>query len=230
MYLAHLRPVNASGKEGGLGVSAIVVDQLRNELNRMLTMARDNVDAGFRAVLDRDPEQLAEVEKREDYIDFLNREISRYVSHLISIETNEQGSAVVSSFFTISGNIERIGDHADNLAGYTRMLVSKGISFSDAAHDEIQSMRELSLQALSSLLNHNGNGGQVEWLSEVAQMEQRIDDMTDSCRRNQLKRMRDGSCNEEACILYSELLTDFERIGDHVLNIAEELTKSKTAL
>lgn len=61
-------------------------------------------------------------------------------------------------------------------------------------------------------------------------MEQKIDDMTDSFRRGQLQRMKEGTCNQEACILYSELLTDFERIGDHVLNIAEELTKAQTGL
>ena len=221
MTLAYLTPIQAGGKEGGLGVSAIVIDQLRNELNRMLSMARDNVADSFRAV-------LAPVEQREEYIDFLNREISRYVSHLISIETNEQGSAVVSSFFTISGNIERIGDHADNLAGYTRMLVGKNISFSETAQSEISAMRDISLEAISALLHYQA--GQPQWLSEVAQMEQKIDDMTDSFRRGQLQRMKEGTCNQEACILYSELLTDFERIGDHVLNIAEELTKAQTGL
>ena len=54
--------------------------------------------------------------------------------------------------------------------------------------------------------------------------------MTDQFRRDQLDRMRSGVCNEEACIIYSELLTDFERIGDHVLNIAQELTKAQTGL
>ena len=228
MTLAYLTPIQAGGKEGGLGVSALVIDQLRNELNRMLSMARDNVADSFRAVLARDQEQLVQVEQREEYIDFLNREISRYVSHLISIETNEQGSAVVSSFFTISGNIERIGDHADNLAGYTRMLVGKNISFSETAQSEISAMRDISLEAISALLHYQA--GQPQWLSEVAQMEQKIDDMTDSFRRGQLQRMKEGTCNQEACILYSELLTDFERIGDHVLNIAEELTKAQTGL
>ena len=228
MTLAYLTPIQAGGKEGGLGVSAIVIDQLRNELNRMLSMARDNVADSFRAVLARDQEQLVQVEQREEYIDFLNREISRYVSHLISIETNEQGSAVVSSFFTISGNIERIGDHADNLAGYTRMLVGKNISFSETAQSEISAMRDISLEAISALLHYQA--GQPQWLSEVAQMEQKIDDMTDSFRRGQLQRMKEGTCNQEAWFLYSELLTDFERIGDHVLNIAEELTKAQTGL
>lgn len=228
MRLAYLTPVTAGGKDGGLGVSAIVVDQLRNELRRMLEMARQNVDTGFRAVLERDCSPLERVEQREEYIDFLNREISRYVSRLISIETNERGSKIVSGFFTISGNIERIADHADNLAGYTQLLTEKNIAFSAIAQEEIGQMQDISLRAVSALLS--GEGGSVEWLSQVAQLEQRIDDMTAVFRRNQLRRMREGACSAEACILYSELLTDFERIGDHVLNIAEELTKVRTSL
>ena len=228
MTLAYLTPVGTAGKEGGLGVSAIVIDQLRQELHRMLAMAQENVSQSFQAVLDKDVGKLEHVEEREEYIDFLNREISRYVSHLISIETNEQGSAVVSSFFTISGNIERIGDHADNLAGYTRLLDSKQISFSPEAQQEIVAMRDVSLEAIATLLHHQA--GDPVWLADVAQLEQQIDDMTAQFRRSQLDRMKDGTCDQEACIIYSELLTDFERIGDHVLNIAQELTKVQTGL
>ena len=228
MHLAYLTPIQASGKEGGLGVSAIVMDELRQELHRMLTMAQDNVSDSFQAVLDRDVDQLEHVEEREEYIDFLNKEISRYVSHLIAVETNEEGSATVSSFFTISGNIERIGDHADNLAGYTRLLSRKDISFSQAAQGEIRSMRDVSLDAVAMLLQPQA--GSREWLTGVEEMEQRIDDMTAQYRRSQLVRMKEGSCDQEACIIYSELLTDFERIGDHVLNIAQELTKVQTSL
>jgi len=228
MHLAYLKPISSGGKGGGLGVSAVVMDQLQHELNRMLDMAIENVEDGFKAVLERDEKLLETVEEREEYIDFLNKEISSYVSHLISIETNEAGSAVVSSYFTIAGNIERIGDHADNLAGYTRMLVGKGFSFSPAAQEEIRSMQAISHKTLMALRSYDGT--QVEDLSEVAQLEQQIDDMTDDFRRSQLKRLREGNCNQEACIIYSELLTDFERIGDHALNIAEELTKSHSGL
>ena len=228
MRLAYLTPVSAAGKDGGLGVSAIVVDQLRNELHRMLEMARQNVDASFQAILARDAAPLQRVEQREEYIDFLNREISRYVSRLISIETNELSSQTVSSFFTVSGNIERISDHADNLAGYTRLLTEKDVSFSPAAQGEVRQMRDVSLRAVSALLS--SEAGRPEWLEHIGRMEQKIDDMTAQFRRAQLERMREGACSDEACILYSELLTDFERIGDHVLNIAEELTKANTTL
>ena len=189
----------------------------------MMLMAQGNVEASFRSVLNRDENELAEVEKTEEYIDFLNKEISLHVSRLIAYETNEKASAVVSSFFTISGNIERIGDHADNLAGYTRLLNKRNISFSPAAQKEIAAMRDICLECVDYLLTPVA--GNVEWLSEVSALEQRIDDMTSDYRRSHLERMRSGECSDEACIIYSELLTDFERIGDHVLNIAQEMAQ-----
>ena len=223
LHLEYLTPIQISSKDGGLGVSAIYVDQMQHELRRMMEMAKDNVEASFRSVLNRDEEELEQVEKTEEYLDFLNKEISLHVSRLITYETNEKASAVVSSFFTISGNIERIGDHADNLAGYTRMLNKRNISFTGVAHDEISAMRDICLEGINDLLSLNA--GNVEWLTDVSALEQRIDDMTSDYRRNHLERMRDGECSDEACILYSELLTDFERIGDHILNIAQEMAK-----
>ena len=218
LHLEYLTPIQISSKDGGLGVSAIYVDQMQHELRRMMEMAKDNVEASFRSVLNRDEEELEQVEKTEEYLDFLNKEISLHVSRLITYETNEKASAVVSSFFTISGNIERIGDHADNLAGYTRMLNKRNISFTGVAHDEISAMRDICLEGINDLLSLNA--GNVEWLADVSALEQRIDDMTSDYRRNHLERMRDGQCSDEACIL-----TDFERIGDHILNIAQEMAK-----
>lgn len=223
LHLEYLTPIQVSSKDGGLGVSAIYVDQMQHELRRMMEMAKSNVAASFDSVLNRDEEELEQVEKTEEYIDFLNKEISLHVSRLITYETNEQASAVVSSFFTISGNIERIGDHADNLAGYTRMLNKRNISFTGVAHEEIVAMRDICLEGINDLLSLEA--GNMDWLADVSALEQRIDDMTSEYRRNHLERMRNGECSDEACILYSELLTDFERIGDHVLNIAQEMAK-----
>ena len=223
MHLEYLTPIQTGSKESGLGVSAIQVDQLQHELHRMMLMAQENVEASFRSVLDRNEDELSQVEETEEYIDFLNREISLHISHVIAYETNQQASAVVSSFLTISGNIERIGDHADNLAGYTRMLNRRDIAFSQAAQQEIVSMQDICLKGIQQLLSDQA--GSVEWLTQVSALEQRIDDMTRDYRRGHLSRMQNGECSAEGGILYSELLTDFERIGDHILNIAQELSK-----
>ena len=223
MHLEYLTPIHTGSKESHLGVSAIQTDQLQHELHRMMLMARSNVEASFRSVLERDEDGLAQVEKTEEYLDFLNREISLRVSQVIAYETNQQASAVLSSFFTISVNIERIGDHADNLAGYTRMLSRRSISFSAGAQEEIAAMRDICVESLNQLLSSQAGG--MEWLAQVSPLEQRIDDMTRLYRSNHLERIQSGDCSAEAGILYSELLTDFERIGDHALNIAQELAK-----
>ena len=176
MCLEFLAPVQASGKDGGLGVSAIYVDQLRKELDRMLRMAQENVAVSFQAVLTQDAGKLEQVEKTEEYIDFLNKEISLYISKIISSETNQQASRIVSSCFAISGNIERIGDHADNICGYTKLLRDKHISFSPAAIKEIGQMQDISLKAIAALLIPGA--GDLVWLADVGGMEQRIDDLT----------------------------------------------------
>ena len=128
---------------------------------------------------------------------------------------------MVSSYFTIAGNIERIGDHATNVSGYTRKLLEKNITFSEAANAEMVQMRDVCLKVVDTLLKDKGD---LIWLSEIAALEQQIDDMRRQFRRAHLERMKSGECSDEACILYAELLTDFERIGDHALNIGQELT------
>ncbi len=219
--LLYIKPVDQLSAEHHVGTSAIVVNGVQRELARMAEMVLKNVDASYQAVLDGTPAQLEQVEETEEYIDYLNQEISRYISHIIVFETNPQDSEQVSAFFKISSNLERIGDHAVNICEYTQLLEQKHIGFSQKAKAEIRAMRETSLDAIRSL----GDMSRLpeEALKEIEGFEQKIDDMTLEYRQNQMVRLREGTCSDEACTLYSEMLTDFERIGDHILNIGQEL-------
>ena len=135
-------------------------------------------------------------------------------------ETNEKDSTAVSAYFKITGNIERIGDHAMNICEYTQMMAEKNIHFSEEARKELKTMETVCLEAMDLLEQEEIQT--TEWLTKVSALEQRMDDMTESYRRHQMERMKQGTCSDEACIIFSELLTDFERIGDHALNIAQE--------
>lgn len=221
--LLFIKPVDQLSAEHHVGTSAIVLNGVQKELSRMADMVLENVDKGFQAALEGTPSQLEQVEETEEYIDYLNQEISSYISHIIVYETNERDSERISGFFKISSNLERIGDHAVNICQYTQQLEQKHISFSPQAREEIQAMRQTSLDSLRRLCSM----GQLsqEALAEIAGLEQQIDDMTAAYRQNQMVRLRQGSCSDEACTLYSEMLTDFERIGDHILNIGQELAK-----
>ena len=148
----------------------------------MLGMARDNIATSFQAVLDVDPKKMEGAEATEDYLDYLNKEISQYISQVIVHETNEQDSTAVSAYFKITGNIERIGDHAMNICEYTQMMHDKQIHFSEEARGELQKMEQVSLEAMDLL--QQGVTDPTEWLSQVAALEQRIADMTEEDRRN----------------------------------------------
>lgn len=224
--LLYIKPVDQLSAEHHVGTSAIVLNGVQHELARMAGMVRQNVDESFQAVLDSTPARLDKVEETEEYIDYLNKEISSYISHIIVFETNERDSEQISRFFKISSNLERIGDHAVNICEYTKMLEEKHIAFSQQAREEIQAMRQTSLEALQTL----GELGSLspETLENIYRYEQKIDDMTLEYRHNQMVRLREGACSDEACTLYSEMLTDFERIGDHILNIGQDLSAELT--
>lgn len=221
-HLEYLRPLGKSA-ERSVGVAAIYTNQLEQEVFRMMGMAKENVDKAFWAFRTGNAEELSAVCEKEDYIDYLNKEISHYISRTIVNEINEEETYNASQYFKMIGNIERIGDHALNIAEYTKTLEEHHITFSQSAQEEMERI-EQALRVLFEILEQE-NRGTAEWMARVAQIEQNMDDMTVEYREAHMKRMRSGDCSEEACIIYSEMLTDFERIGDHGLNIAQEIQK-----
>ena len=143
-------------------------------------------------------------------------------------ESNPRDSQYISALFKVCGNVERIGDHAMNICGYTKLIEKQGISFSQEVRVEIDAMKEVCIKALEFLneIHHNQQDNNQD-VKAIEKLEQQIDDMTDDYRQKQLVRMQKGTCSEEGCIIYSEMLTDFERIGDHILNIGQEMGLGK---
>ena len=207
--------------ELSIGASAIAINSVRNELVRMADMARENVDMSFRSILERKPELAALVEEREEYVDYLNQEITKGISRMIVNETNDRDSELISALFKVTGNLERISDHAMNLAGYAKLMDKLHITLSKSASGEVEQMHRVSLEAMNTMSCIQDEP--EELFRQIEELEQRIYDMTAMFRKSQIGRLREGKCNEEACVIYSEMLTDFERIGDHILNIGQEM-------
>lgn len=206
-----------------LGFSAIHLEQLGHEIDNMLNQAKENINLCFQAVIDREPKTLKICNEVEDKIDLMNKEIGRYISKILIHDKTGKDVESIEEYFLITGNIERIGDHAINIGGYVEVMKKDAIEFSEEAQQEIQQMQAICGHAMDLLLNKGEDI--TKWLSKIAAMEQQIDDMTITYRENHKMRMREGLCSEAGCILFSEMLTDFERIGDHVLNIAQSYTK-----
>ena len=210
-----------------LGAIAVHTDLLKQEIGKMVEISRANVNRAYGAVLESDTKALKMITEQEETLDKLNKEISQYISKILVHNNNKQNVAEIEQYFLITGNAERIGDHALNIAGYTEVIKNKSIEFSKGAKEEIAEMQQITELALKTALDNDKE--RINWLFEVEELEEQIDEMTNRYRERHLERMRKGECSEEACILYSELLTDFERIGDHILNIAQAFAKIKNA-
>ncbi len=206
-----------------LGMAAVHTDLLAQEIRRIVTLSGENTKKAFGTILSGSSKEFVEITETESTIDALNKEISQYISKILVRNNSRKSVADIEQYFLITGNAERIGDHALNIAGYIEVIKEKNITFSEGAIDEVKQMQEITEKALNSALNMDDDT--TEWLSKIAAMEQKIDDMTREYREKHLQRMHEGKCTEEACILYSEMLTDFERIGDHILNIAQAYSK-----
>lgn len=222
-YLLDMKRIHADK----LGISIVCMEGIKKELMRMMDMARKNTKQAFDVVIEKDREKYECIEKREEYVDFLNKEISKYITLAISYETTKAGSQIFNSLFSMTGNIERISDHAINIAGYSNMLAEKKIVFSDLAKEELEEMQKISEEMFTLLLETPED--YVKWHEKVACMEQKIDDKTVLFRENMYTRIKEGHCSDEGSILFSEMLTDFERIGDHALNIANDTLKMTMA-
>ena len=219
--LKYLKP-NMLSTDNQLGLE-VLIRALCNEISRMLVMAGDNVQMSIEAVLDNNEKKQQIIDETEEYVDYLNKEISYYISHAMVFDMSEKDAVTMSALFKITGNIERMGDHATNISGYANLLESKGLKLSEKARAEVSQMVTTTKDAYNILLGSKPGSVHIR----MAQMEQKIDDMTEDYREHQLERLKSGVCSGDACVIYSEMLTDFERLGDHMLNIAEAAAESK---
>ncbi len=225
LYLLDFKHIDK--EKLGAGATLVCIESVKKELTRMLELAKLNVSESLLVFANHDIEKYEMIEKREDYVDYLNKEISKYITSLASFEKSKAGNQILNSMFSITSNIERLSDHALNIAGYSHMIAQKEIVFSKSANEELANMQS-TCEELFDLLE-NTPDDYITWHKLVAFLEQKIDDMTIQYRNNMYTRIQQGVCNDEASILFSEMLTDFERLGDHALNIADEMVKISLA-
>lgn len=205
-----------------VGTSAIANTQLFNETQHMLNVANHNVKRAFELLDHFDQEKYERLLKDEEYINYLNQQIIDFTTEVISNEFPTEGSQTIVLFLKLSSDLERIGDHAINIASRAQKLAEDDTHFSADALKEISIMESLCNNILDELiiLDYDEFKNIVD---KVDVMEDNIDKTQHQFTVNQLIRLKEKKCSTENSIIYTKILTDFERIGDHGLNIAESL-------
>lgn len=209
-----------------IGTSTIANRQLFNEIQNMLEVVKNNLAASFSLMVKWNDKQFDEIMEQEKYIDYLNKEIIEFTTLAISSNLPIENSRSIGLVLKTAGDLERIGDHAINIAKRAKRLEDNQETFSSYAKVEIKTMNQLTMDLLEKLCTSNLDDFSTS-ANEIQTIEKTIDQKTSEFSYRQLLRLRDKKCTPENSALFTETLIDFERIGDHGVNIANAFNEIK---
>ncbi|MDD7023920.1 MAG: Na/Pi cotransporter family protein [Lachnospiraceae bacterium] len=198
---------------------ATAVVEVTKELERMADMAAQNLNRGMNCLITLDEEDIAEVYRVEKYVDYLNHAITDYLVKINQMTIPVDDAKSIGGLFHVVNDIERIGDHAENMADAAKMRMEDNVSFSKQAQREMGEMLDMVLTILSysiDMFSHNNR----EHLEEILELENNIDDMEKKLQQSHVERLTRNECTPEAGMIFSDIVSGLERVADHATNIA----------
>lgn len=208
---------------------AVAIFIAQQEIRRMAHMAFENLNLAFTALLEQDDVKLEKVYEAERYIDFLEQGITNY---LVRINTNSlpiSDQRMIAAYFHVVNDIERIGDHAQDIAEIAGQCKSNKVHFSEPGTAELTRLLESVNIILKDSLNMFVTGNTAH-MDDVRNLEDTIDRMERECQNTHIRRLNEGKCTAQAGSYYSDVCSGLERVSDHATNIAFSLIEAKEAL
>lgn len=208
-----------------LETPVIAAGQVIKETIRMATKAKQNLELSMNAFIDQDEEKVKKVYENEKIINVLEEAITTYLVKLSKREISDKEAEVVASTFHIVTDIERIGDHAENIADLASQRIERKLSYSTDAIEELYEIYNYTMTALEVSIESYANKD-IEKARGINSIEARIDSSQKAFRDKHIRRLYDGKCNAYAGAIFLDLISNFERIGDHSTNIAESVIEN----
>ena len=208
-----------------LETPVIAAGQVIKETIRMATKAKQNLELSMNAFTGQDENLVKKVYENEQIINVLEEAITTYLVKLSKCELSDKEAGIVASTFHVITDIERIGDHAENVADLAGQKINKNLSYSSDAIDELYEIYNYTMTALQLAIESYANRD-VEKARSIESVESRINASQKKFREKHIKRLYDGKCNAYAGAIFLDLISNFERIGDHSTNIAESVIEN----
>lgn len=202
------------------------VAQVSKEVHRMAGLARQNFSIAAEDLLNKSCDHFDEVQHTEEVINFLNHNITPILVKINSLDLSYSDAKYIGRVFHVINDIERIGDHAQNLEEAAKSRVDEGIEISAEGERELREMYETtlklidgSIEAFTSQILDN------EKAEQLGEYEASVDDMQTEFEQSHIERLNAHKCNTRAGMLFINTITDFERVADHATNIAWSVSK-----
>lgn len=198
----------------------MAITQIVREVERMGFLARENIEKAVTAFKTSDAELVKSVYDHEEVIDFLNHEISKSLVHANQLELSPEDSVLAGSLFHVVNDLERIGDHAENIAEFAEARIDKDTKYSDEAIMELDHLSGLVYKLLDNALEVFHDNDTEKANTSIPPMENEIDKLEKSLRKRHIKRLKKKQCTARAGTIFIDILSNLERVADHSTNIA----------
>jgi phosphate:Na+ symporter len=209
-----------------LATPAIALERSRALSYEMAQSAISALEEALACLRNFDSGKLEQIRQKEDFTDRCEDEIGAYLVKLSAGQLSDDHSTEAASLLKIIGDLERIGDHAMNLAESAEELHQKRISLTGSAEAELNNLCNAMSQVLGLTCRAFVNGDMIS-AAAVEPLEEVIDQLKERYRSSHIKRLQRGECTIEAGFVWSDILTDLERTSDHCSNIALNLLEGQ---
>lgn len=205
-----------------LTMSPVALMQVKKEMEHLICLVEENMQLSFVAIETGSAEHSETIRKNEEVINFTNSALTKFLIKL-SVDVEESTEETIGAYFHVLNDLERIGDHAKNFHEIGTEMSDKKIMFSEKARIEISSMRDgvMHMLALSKDAFENNN---KENLSELAELENGIDNINKELIASHFSRLVEGNCSVDVSPYFSSVVSGLERVADHIVNIGFSIT------
>ena len=203
-------------------IPAVAVAQAHRELCRMGVMAKENLEAALCAFHDKSAEKANQVLEKEATIDYLCDQISSWLIKIRSLSLMEAEIEKISMMMLVNSNIERIGDHSENIAEYALQYQQNEFTLSTAALDELKILGDAAVKVVDIVIDNLVNKETLDF-KQVEKLEQKVDNYTKEFIENHIQRLQNEICSPRGGVIFTDMIHDLERCADHAMNIAEAM-------
>lgn len=209
------------GAKSVFSPTTAVFDATR-EMERMGQMAITNLERAMNCLITLNEDDIAEVYEVEKQIDFLNHEITDYLVKINQTTLPSDDARSIGGLFHVVNDIERIGDHAENMADAARSRQERGVEFSESAKRELSQMLDMVIKITTYALDMFSRNNQ-EHMQEILELEDKIDQAERDLQESHIQRLTRNECTASAGMMFSDIISGLERVADHATNIAFSL-------
>ncbi len=216
-YRANMQLKYIGGKNIFSPATAVV--EVVKELDRMATLAGENLNRAMNALITLDEEDIEETYEVEQNINYLNKEITHYLVKISQTNLPVEDAKSIGALFHVVNDIERIGDHAENAADAAKQRMKDHSSFSPAAMREMGELLDM-VNTIIRFAQETFVNNDETHMQDVRNLEEAIDEKEREIQQSHVERMANGTCSAESGMIFSDIISGLERVADHAVNIA----------